>query len=70
MSWAVIVNNVAALEILMGCGYVRAAVLVGVGAGLRGAVARFVLRGVGLGTGLGALEGLRELVGEVRGIVG
>ncbi|KAJ4400241.1 hypothetical protein N0V91_008806 [Didymella pomorum] len=40
VSWAVIVNNVAALEILMDCGYVRAGVLVGVGTGLRWVVAR------------------------------
>ncbi|KAF2002280.1 Arv1-like protein, partial [Amniculicola lignicola CBS 123094] len=48
VSWAVIVNNIAALEILMDCGYLRAGVLVGLGAGLRSFVANFVLRGVGL----------------------
>jgi hypothetical protein len=53
VSWAVIVNNIAALEILMDCGYVRAAVLVGIGAGLRSVVANSVLRGAGLGTGWG-----------------
>ncbi|KAF2805506.1 uncharacterized protein BDZ99DRAFT_450101 [Mytilinidion resinicola] len=61
VSWAVIVNNVAALEILMDCGYVRAAVLVGVGAGCRGLVAGGVLKAVGLG-GWG-WEGW-EVVGE------
>lgn len=32
VSWAVIINNVAALEILLDCGYIRAALLAGVGA--------------------------------------
>ncbi|CAI6337423.1 unnamed protein product [Periconia digitata] len=49
VSWAVIVNNVAALEILMGCGFLRAGVLVGVGEGIRGVVERGVLGAVGLG---------------------
>jgi len=49
VSWAVIVNNVAALEILIGCGYLRAAVLVGVGAACRAVVGWVVLRAVGLG---------------------
>lgn len=67
MSWAVIVNNIAALEILMDCGYVRAAILVGMGAGLRSAVATFVLKGVGLGTGLGTLDGVVDVMNEVLG---
>jgi len=45
------VNNIAALEILMDCGYVRAGVLVGIGAGLRTAVGWGILRAAGLGTG-------------------
>nr|POE87847.1 protein arv1 [Quercus suber] len=32
VSWAVIINNIAALEILLDCGYIRAALLCGVGA--------------------------------------
>jgi len=64
VSWAVIVNNIAALEILMDCGYVRAGVLVGIGAGLRSVVANSVLRGAGLGTGWGdgnaGVDGLGE----------
>lgn len=32
ISWAVIINNIAALEILLDCGYVRAAMLAAVGA--------------------------------------
>ncbi|KAF2201077.1 Arv1-like protein [Delitschia confertaspora ATCC 74209] len=51
VSWAVIVNNVAALEILMDCGYLRAGLLVAIGAGCRGLVAGGILRAVGLGTG-------------------
>ncbi|ORX94644.1 Arv1-like family-domain-containing protein [Clohesyomyces aquaticus] len=79
VSWAVIVNNIAALEILMDCGYLRAGVLVGLGAGLRSAVADFVLRGVGLGTGWAEgvgdqvpLGGRRvaDVVGLVRGVLG
>ncbi|KAF2835974.1 ARV1-like protein [Patellaria atrata CBS 101060] len=49
VSWSVIVNNIAALEILMDCGYLRAAGLVVVGALCRGIVSWVVLRGVGLG---------------------
>lgn len=60
-------NNVAALEILMDCGYLRAGVLVGIGAGLRSVVANFVLRGAGLGTGWG--DGTAGL-GDVDGLVG
>lgn len=38
VSWAVIINNVAALEILLDCGYVRATILCGVGAIFRAGV--------------------------------
>jgi hypothetical protein len=38
VSWAVIINNVAALEILLDCGYVRAALLAAVGAICRAGV--------------------------------
>lgn len=38
VSWAVIINNVAALEILLDCGYVRAAGLCAVGAVFRAGV--------------------------------
>jgi len=51
VSWAVIVNNIAALEILMDCGYVRASLLAGIGAGMRTVVGWGVLRAAGLGTG-------------------
>lgn len=51
VSWAVIVNNIAALEILMDCGYLRAAILVGVGAGMRTLVMWSILQMAGLGTG-------------------
>ncbi|KAF1361189.1 ARV1-like protein [Lizonia empirigonia] len=71
VSWAVIVNNVAALEILMDCGYVRASVLVGVGAALRWVVADNVVRQAGLGSGWQDDEGLRtEVEGWLRSVVG
>ncbi|KAF2475809.1 Arv1-domain-containing protein [Lindgomyces ingoldianus] len=74
VSWAVIVNNVAALEILMDCGYLRAGVLVGIGAGLRSVIANFVLRAMGLGTGWGdgtaGWGDVDSLVGMVRGVDG
>jgi len=75
VSWAVIVNNIAALEILMDCGYVRAGVLVGIGAGLRTAVGWGILRAAGLGTGgVGfwrewtVLGGVWEWVGGLMGV--
>ena len=55
VNWAVIVNNIAALEFLMDCGYLRAALLVGVGAVCRSFISRLVLGVVGLG-GEGDLE--------------
>lgn len=48
VSWAVIVNNIAAVEILMDCGYLRAAFLVIVGAVCRAIVGWSVLSVVGL----------------------
>ncbi|OCK73793.1 Arv1-like protein [Lepidopterella palustris CBS 459.81] len=62
VSWAVIVNNIAALEILMDCGYMRAGLLVAVGAGVRALVAGLVLRAVGLG-GAGGWRAELGLVG-------
>ncbi|KAF2743426.1 Arv1-like protein [Sporormia fimetaria CBS 119925] len=53
VSWAVIVNNIAALEILMDCGYLKAGVLVGVAAVARRVVAGGLLWVAGLGTGEG-----------------
>ncbi|KAF1828522.1 Arv1-domain-containing protein [Decorospora gaudefroyi] len=68
VSWAVIVNNVAALEILMDCGYVRAGTLVGVAAACRGMLGWALLRAAGLGTGW---EGwtVAGAVGELVGTV-
>lgn len=50
-------NNIAALEILLGCGYVRAAGLCGVGAVCRAGVSWAVLRAVGIegGSGISAV---------------
>lgn len=54
VSWAVIINNVAALEILLDCGYVRAALLCAVGAVCRAAVGWCTLQAVGIGGGAAA----------------
>ena len=48
VSWAVIVNNVAALEILMDCGYGYALALVVVGAVARASVGWWALGAIGL----------------------
>ncbi|RMZ73350.1 arv1-like family [Pyrenophora seminiperda CCB06] len=70
VSWAVIVNNIAALEILMDCGYVRASLLVGIGAGMRTAVGWAVLRAAGLGTGWEGYAGEWMAGSSVWGWVG
>ncbi|KAM3419540.1 Protein ARV [Cercospora zeina] len=54
VSWAVIINNVAALEILLDCGYVRAAILAAIGAVCRAGVGWCILRAVGVGGGVAA----------------
>lgn len=65
VSWAVIINNIAALEILLDCGYVRAMVLAAVGAGGRWVVGWWLLRCVGL-----AREGWGGFAGWGMGAVG
>ncbi|KAF2637613.1 hypothetical protein P280DRAFT_433512 [Massarina eburnea CBS 473.64] len=72
VSWAVIVNNVAALEILMDCGYVRAGVLVGVGAAMRTLVSGSILRSAGLGDGWSEIgvEAMMQNWGEVGRWIG
>ena len=54
VSWAVIVNNVAALEILLDCGFPTAIGLAAVGAICRGIVGWGVLRAVGVEGGVAA----------------
>lgn len=49
-----IINNVAALEILLDCGFGKAAGLAGVGAVWRAGVGWFILRAVGVGGGVAA----------------
>ena len=49
VEWAVAVQNLEALRILLGCGYLGAAGLVGSGVGVRWFLGRVVLAGVGLG---------------------
>ena len=52
VEWAVAVQNLEALRILLGCGYVSAAGLVASGAIARWVVAAVMLGAVGLGAGL------------------
>lgn len=51
VSWAVIINNIAALEILLDCGYVRAMILAAIAAAGRWTVGWWLLRAVGLAEG-------------------
>lgn len=56
----------------MDCGYLRAGVLVGVGAALRTVIAGSILRAIGLGTGLGdgtdVIRDTRSLLVVWRGL--
>ncbi|THW12475.1 ARV1-like protein [Aureobasidium pullulans] len=54
VSWAVIINNVAALEILLECGVIRAAILAAVGAVCRAGIGWGILRAAGVGSGVAA----------------
>lgn len=54
VEWAVAVQNLEAVRILLGSGYLSAAGLVAVGAAARWVVAAVVLGVVGLGSGLSA----------------
>jgi hypothetical protein len=64
----VIVNNVAAVEILMDCGFVRAAVLVLMGAVCRAVVGFGILSIVGLQERSWGLDGVGVLA-ESAGLV-
>ncbi|KAF2864457.1 hypothetical protein K470DRAFT_254095 [Piedraia hortae CBS 480.64] len=55
VSWAVIINNVAAMEILLDCGYIRAGILCAVGAVCRAGVGWVILRAVGIGGDVAAV---------------
>ncbi|KAF1843433.1 Arv1-like protein [Cucurbitaria berberidis CBS 394.84] len=71
VSWAVIVNNVAALEILMDCGYIRAGMLVAIAAGCRSLVGWGVLRAAGLGSGWEGNSSLAQSIEDwAKGLVG
>ncbi|KIW06141.1 uncharacterized protein PV09_03303 [Verruconis gallopava] len=61
VSWAVIVNNVAAIEILMDCGFGRACILAMLGAVCRAVVGWFVLGMVGLQERSWGLDGVGVL---------
>lgn len=54
VSWAVIINNVAALEILLDCGYLRTSILAAIGAVCRALVGWGILRMVGVAGGVAA----------------
>ena len=51
MEWAVAVQNLEALRILLGCKYLSAAGLVAAGAAARWIIAVIILGAVGLGSG-------------------
>ena len=68
VSWAVLINNVAALEILLDCGYLRSAVLVGIGAMVRGVVGWWVMKEAGIGGG-SAVRGVL-VTGDLTGVLG
>ncbi len=71
VGWAVVVNNVEALNILLDCGYGVAGLLAGAGAAVRWVVARRVLGWVGLvGEGGDAGGELGALVGGGREVLG
>lgn len=69
VSWAVITNNVAAVEILMDCGLVRAAILVLIGALCRAAVGYGMLSLIGLQDRSWGLDGVGVLM-DTAGTVG
>ena len=53
VEWAVAIQNIEAVRILLGCRWVSAGVLVGAGAGVRWVVRGAILGAVGLGSGVG-----------------
>ena len=58
VGWAVVVNNIEALNILLDCGYVMAGFLAGTGALVRVAAGRGILRAVGLYEGNDVMWGI------------
>ena len=71
VGWAVVVNNVEALNILLDCGYVMAGLLAGTGAVVRLVTGWLILQAVGLGeVGSGGGIGLEFLVHWAREIAG
>jgi hypothetical protein len=69
VSWAVIVNNIAAVEILMDCGFTRAALLVLVGAAGRAIAGWMVLSVVGLQDRSWGLDGVGVMVESVTMVI-
>ena len=70
VSWAVIVNNVAALEILLDCGYIRSMFLVALGAAARAVVGSAILGCVGLNMGKTVLVPDSEGWDALKSVVG
>ncbi|KAI9841960.1 MAG: sterol homeostasis protein [Sclerophora amabilis] len=76
VGWAVVVNNIEALRILLDCGYVMAALLAGTGAFVRFASGWCVLRAIGLeqaagrwgGGGLADLGQWGRYIGGLLGV--
>ncbi|KAI9824082.1 MAG: sterol homeostasis protein [Thelocarpon impressellum] len=68
VGWAVVVNNVEALEILLDCGYGMAALLAGTGAIVRVLVGWEILRAVGLKEG-DRFAAVGDLVGTAAQVV-
>lgn len=66
VSWAVIVNNIAALEMLLDCGYARAAVLAMSGAVVRAVVGWVIMSCIGLESGVEGWDFGLGLGGEWR----
>lgn len=71
VGWAVVVNNVEALHILLDCGYIKAGLLAGTGAIVRLVTGWGILHAVGLGEvgGDGGI-GLEDLERWARAIAG
>lgn len=72
VSWAVVANNVAALEIVLDCGWARAIAVTLVGCALRAVVGWAVLRSAGLDIGK-VVRGPGEVPGgwwEVGAVLG
>jgi hypothetical protein len=69
VGWAVVVNNIEALKILLDCSFGQAAILAGVGASARWAVRGFILGIVGLDADVGGWTDLITLWQAAKGVI-